>query len=170
MSYTVSGTPGFVKRLSFGATTWNWVKSDALLATLSVTRKLPKILRKYEKPTDTRGMTCCWTPVENSQFQGRTPRPLRVAGSFVVATTELPKVLVSQGPHSPLSAGLDRLQSGTWLLLMSLTVRAVLVTRLTAGFRASAVASDSCATPRAMLALIAVLPSPNRSYETPARG
>src|ERR1700704_5570172 len=109
-------------------------------------------------------------PVENSQFHGRTPRPLSVAGSFWVPGTRLPNVLVSHGPHSPFKSGFVRLQSGMWLLLESVTVRAVLVIRLTAGLRASAVASDSCATPRAMLALIAVLPSPNKSYETPARG
>src|SRR4249919_3531825 len=124
MSYTEYEPPGVGNRLSAGAITLNCVKSLALLATLSVARKFPKTLRKYEKPTDTRGMTCCWTPVENSQFHGRTPRPLSVAGSLVVATTALPKVLVSQGPHSPFRAGLVRLQSGTWLLLMSVTVRA----------------------------------------------
>ena len=170
MSYTVNVPPGFGKRLSFGATTLNCVKSDALLATLSVTRNPPKMRRKYANPTDTRGMTCCCTPVENSQFQGRTPRPLSVAGSFWVPGTRLPNVLVSHGPHSPFSSGFVRTQSGTLLRLRSFTVRAVVVMRLTAGFRASAVASDSCATPRATLALMAVLPSPKRSYETPARG
>src|SRR6185295_19620851 len=109
-------------------------------------------------------------PVENSQFHGRTPRPFKVAGSFWVPGTALPKVLVSHGPHSPFNWPLNRSQSGTWFRLLSVTVRAVLVMRLTAGFRASAVARDSCATPRARLAFKAVLPLPNTSYDTPARG
>ena len=117
-----------------------------------------------------RGISSCWMPVENSQFHGRTPRPVSVAGSFCVPGTALPNVLVSHGPHSPLSAELNRLQSGMWLLLLSVTVRAVLVIRLTAGFNASAVASDSWATPRAMLAFQAVFPFPNTSYDTPALG
>src|SRR4249919_372489 len=108
MSYTEYEPPGVGNRLSAGAITLNCVKSLALLATLSVARKFPKTLRKYEKPTDTRGITCYWTPIENSQFHGRTPRPFSVAKSLVVATTELPNVLVSQGWHSPLATGLLR--------------------------------------------------------------
>src|SRR5262249_39774821 len=89
-----------------------------------------------------------------------------------------PKPLVSHGPHSPLARGFRRSQSATLFKrrgsptgnVVSVTVLATFVDKATAGWMLSAVLIPSCATPRVALAFRAVLPLPNRSYDTPMRG
>src|SRR5437870_13404911 len=86
-----------------------------------------------------------------------------------------PKPAVSHGPQSPFAAELSRSQLGIALkrsvtLGPNVTFLATLVTRATAEWILSAVLRPSCDTPRAALALSAVLPLPKRSYDTPMRG
>src|SRR5436309_10771103 len=129
-------------------------------------------------PAEMRGVSSCWNPVENSQFHGRTPHPLSVLGSCWAIGIVPPKPAVSHGPHSPFAAGSNRSQSGTLFkrrgsptgYVSSFTFRAVFVARATAGWSLSALLIPSCSTPRAALAFKAVLPLPNRSYDTPKRG
>src|SRR5262245_29519773 len=123
-------------------------------------------------------VSSCWKPVENSQFHGRTPQPLSVFGSCRVVGSLSPNPLVSHAPHSPFARGSRRSQSGTLFSrrgsptgnVISLTVLATFVERATAGWMLSAVLIPSCATPRVALAFTAVLPLPNKSYDTPIRG
>src|SRR4051812_16867427 len=126
--------------------------------------------RKYVTPAETRGESCCWTPVENSQFQGRLFQPFSVAGSCCVSGIALPNVGVSHPPHSPLATGVRRLQSGVLLPFLSVTLIAVAVANADPGFSNAAVAIVSPATPRAAENLIAVLPVPNTSYAAPNLG
>src|SRR4029453_17003645 len=120
-----------------------------------------------------RGSTSCWTPIEYSQLYGRTPQPLRILGSQVVARAGLPKFALSQGPHRSrvgskagpkkfCGAGLDRSQSGVLLPLLSNHRRSVDVTNpLAAGSLARATPIESCRTLRLTLALMAVFPLPS---------
>src|SRR6185503_1795857 len=127
-------------------------------------------------------MISCWTPIEYSQLYGRTPHPLRILESQVVARAGLPKLALFQGPHRSLvgsnagpkkfcGAGLDRSQSGVWLPLLSNHRRSVDVTSaLAAGSFARATPIESCRTLRLTLALIAVFPVPSTSKLALTRG
>src|SRR5262245_8420152 len=119
-------------------------------------------------------------PTEYSQLYGRTPQPLRILGSHVVARAGLPKFALFPGPHKSLvtskkggaavlpkkfcGAGLDRSQSGVLLPLLSNHKRSVAVTSpLAAGSLARATPIESWRMLRLTLALMAVLPLPSRS-------
>src|SRR6202521_4490455 len=119
---------------------------------------------------DNRGVSSYCMPIENSQFHGRTFQPLSVAGSCCVSGVALPKVGVSQGPHSPLATGFRKLHSGMLLWFESVTLIAVLVAKAAPGLRTATVPIVSPATPRAADTFSAVLPFPNTSYATPNRG
>src|SRR5437764_15446407 len=93
-----------------------------------------------------------------------------IDGEYAVAGFALPKFGVSHPRHSPLTAPFERSQSGTKLLLASFQTRAVCVTSVLAGLFAAAYRIESCSTPRLTLALIAVLPLPNKSYAAETRG
>src|SRR5207248_10699964 len=118
-------------------------------------------------PADRRGVIACCTPVENSQFHGRTFQPCSKRGSSCVIGIGWPKVGVCHGPQFPLAFGFNRSQ-----LLASPfdTVLAVLVAKAELGLSALAVAIWSAATPRAAETFSAVLPLPKRSYAAPNRG
>src|SRR5215204_2395386 len=114
-------------------------------------------------------------PTEYSQLYGRTPHPLRILESQVVARAGLPKLALSQGPHKSFvgskagpkkfcGAGFARSQSGVRLPLLSNHKRLVDVTRASAaGSLARATPIESCRTLRLTLALTAVFPLPSRS-------
>ena len=72
--------------------------------------------------------------------------------------------------HSPLAWGLRRSQSGMKSPSVSVQVRLLLETDVSIGLFILAMASVCPATYRPTLNLTAVLPLPNKSYETPSRG
>src|SRR5262245_34786540 len=92
-----------------------------------------------------RGVSSCWTPAENSQFHGRTPQPLRTAGSYCASGSAVPNCGLYPW-HSPFAAGLNRLQSGK-LFPVSTTLMTADDEIDTPGFSESAVAIDSWALP-----------------------
>src|SRR5262245_46840554 len=110
-------------RESDGATTLKDSKSDGDTARLSVTRKLPYQRRKYPTSIDTFGRSWCWTLTEPSQLYSRFPHPLRMSGSYVVLGMGLPNARLLIWPHSPLSNGLSRSQSGLKLTFVSVHAR-----------------------------------------------
>ena len=101
-----------------------------------------------------------------------------IEGEYTRPGTGVPKLGVCHGPHSPLAAPLVNSQSGRKLLergspapkSLSFHVRCVCVTSVVAGLFAAAYRMESCSTPRLALALMAVLPFPNRSYAAETRG
>src|SRR6185295_10149024 len=111
----------------------NRLKSDGLTARLSVTAK-PKNSR-WKKPTstDVRGSTSCCTDTPQFQSDGRTPQPLRIAGSIVLLKVAVPKFRLLMTPQkSPLGPkscvfGFERLQSGFQSPLRSVQVLVTLV-------------------------------------------
>src|SRR5437773_1532891 len=105
--------------------------------------------RKYVMPADTRGAICCCTPVENSQFHGRTFQPWSKRRSSWVIAVALPKAGVCHGPQFPLVFGFNRSQLTTLLPAVAVTVLAVFVAKAEPGLSAVAVATVSPATPRA---------------------
>src|SRR5688572_29212274 len=92
--------------------------------------------------------------------------------SYRVPGTALPKFAFMLPPHSPLAVPIVRSQSGKKLPgrgspapnRLSFHVRLVVVLTVFAGLLRRAIPIDSCCTPRLALALMAVLPLPNRSY------
>src|SRR5215471_1053364 len=121
-------------------------------------------------PADTFGTISCCTPVENSQFHGRTFQPCSKRGSSCVIAIGWPNVGVSHGPQFPLAFGFNRSQFTTLLAAVAVTVLAVLVAKAEPGLSALAVEIWSAATPRAAETFRAVLPLPKRSYAAPNRG
>src|SRR5262249_5808715 len=73
-------------------------------------------------------------------------------------------------PHSPFARGLLRSQSGLKLALASAHVRLTLFTDAVIGLFALMSSTAITSTYRPSDALSAVLPLPNRSYDTPSRG
>ena len=155
-------------------------KSVALTARLSVTVWLPQLRRTYVISIDVRGAISCWMPALRSQLYSRTFQPLRTLGSYVWKTTDLPKFWLAQAPHSPLTAGVIRSQSGVKLprrgsptgKVRSFQLRFVLVATRDAGCWSNPYAPYqlSAVGYRPRLNLSDVLPLPDRSYAAPNRG
>ena len=90
----------------------NRVKSSGPTIRLSVTWKCAQERRKYPTSSATRGMSSCCTPAENSQLAWRRLKPEISRSSKASPGTEVPKLVSSIGPHSPLVAGLRKLHCG----------------------------------------------------------
>src|ERR671911_223558 len=73
-------------------------------------------------------------------------------------------------PHSPLAARLARSQSGMRFPLTSFHERLTVLMEAVMGLTFWVTVPDVLSTNRPTAALIAVRPSPNRSYATPIRG
>src|SRR5262245_48482370 len=119
-----------------------------------------------------RGISSCCTLVENSQLYGRLPQPKRVSRLNCAMDVSVPNGC-RYAEHSPLATELIMSQSGLKLPRRGSPtgyVRSsqflVVVVLTPAGL--PIVNSVSMYLPR--LALTAVLPLPNRSYEAPSRG
>src|ERR687891_1463987 len=131
--------------------------------------------RKYPTSTETRGRSSCCTAAENSQLYPRLPNPRYVSGSTVVLGTRCPNREFDSAPHSPFAEALVRSQSGmkfpdrgspggykrsfharvaesasTWVGLPAMNRLPLMLVRYLFA-----------------LALMAVLPLPNRSYAAP---
>src|SRR5215472_2050775 len=111
----------------------NVPKSDGDTARLSVAMNPWNQRRTYPTSTDTRGSTSCCTEKPTDQSDGRTPQPLRMAGSIVLEYTFLPKFRFESAPQtSPpvrcrsCASGLVRSQSGAKLPLLSVQLRVTL--------------------------------------------
>ena len=91
------------------------------------TKKLLNHRRLYVTSTDVRGRICCCTPMPNCQSDGRTPHPLRAAGSMIVSPAVLAKPFDDHGPHSPFAAGFMSAQSGRKLPFESVQLRLTVV-------------------------------------------
>src|ERR1700719_771035 len=81
-----------------------------------------------------------------------------------------PKLAAESAPHSPLAAGLERLQSGVKFPFVSPQVRVALFTDVFTGLFRLAKPVASASTYRLTLALTAVFPVPNRSQDPPILG
>src|SRR5258706_8713813 len=98
-----------------------------------------------------------------------------MAGSYVVCGAALPKFAFSRGVQKSGANwmfGFVRSQSGMPLPLLSCQTRETddTVTLGFPGLTAWAMPIESCWTLRLTLALMAILPLPNRSYVAPRRG
>src|SRR4051812_23005890 len=103
------------------------------------------------------------------QLYPRLPQPLTQSGSgFAVAGPNVPTLGFRKGPHSPLSAGFFRSQSGKKFLFESVQLRAV--EKFAAGPNSDATDVVSVVTYRLMPPLMTVLPLPVTSHATPTRG
>src|SRR5215510_6868324 len=136
---------------------------------LSITVWLPNERRYQPKVTATRGASSCCTLAVYSQLYWRTPYPSSSLGLVVVVeATVFPKLTFVVGPSSPDCtdpSGLKIVKSP-----LSVHVRVSVRPTVVCGLFAAAVAAASPLTYRAAANLTAVLPVPNRSYETPRRG
>src|SRR5262245_21504299 len=116
-----------------------------------------------------RRSSCC-TPAENSQLTMRFPKPRSKSGSYCSAGRVEPNVPGDVGPHSPFAIGLVNSQSGTKLVLLSLHDRVAELTSAFTGFGLDpSVFSVWPSRYLLKVTLMAVLPSPRRSYASPVR-
>src|SRR5215472_3011281 len=118
--------------------------------------------------TDTRGISSCWMPVWTSQLY---PRFVSADGSYTVVGMLLPKFRFDTRPHSPFALTFAKSHSATKSWFVSVHERVALSAKFAAGL-ASRVNDVRLGPSRylPMLALIAVLPFPNKSYAPPMRG
>src|ERR1700738_2290100 len=123
----------------------------------------------YVAVADTAGNSSRCTPAVISQSCGRAAHPWLMALSMVVVAAAVPNRGFDSAPHSPFAPGFVKSHWGTKSRLASLQVR-VAVALKSSGSARAAVAVLSRTTYRLSVAFNAVLPSPNRSYETPRRG
>src|SRR5439155_8045785 len=115
------------------------------------------------------------TPAESCQLKSRFPHPCSVSGSYFTLIRAVPKSGLSIGPHSPLSNGLVRTQSGTKLRFKSRHARFVVLTRRDAGAMFVVNVAPEFGNPgsaRSLLRLVLneVLPLPKTSKAAPVLG